>query len=1147
VRLVKHGKTGQKAAAKIIPKAVAEKSRAISLANLIKNTEGEKSLRPGGKLIPFGLEREIVIMKLLDHPNIVRLYDVWENSNELYLIMEYVEGGELFKYIHEHGKLEEIEVVHLFRQIIAALLYCHRIRIHHRDLKPENILLDREAFQIKLVDFGMAALQPEGTKLSTPCGSPHYAAPEVIGGKAYDGGMADVWSCGVILFIMLTGLPPFNPSTRCRDGGMRDLFYLIRGAKYEMPETICEEAKDLIRRILVVDINHRIRITDIWKHPFLHKYDKELGFKIDSTSLDSWIGPTPNVNDWKPLTRETIDREILRNMRALWHSVNEEDIVERLLEKYPNQEKFFYSAISKHVQECLETYDDASMEYSASDYHHSRPPLSNTHQLKIPLNKIQRSDSEFSIRDDEHLYSKHTFHDSQSDHSYDPFRASREPVIPETSSHINVTVHRYSRSGSNSLRPVTALGNRQSSSLRIHALKNANNLSSNRLVPHSKQNSPAHSQRSVATGVVKSGSRSTLSSAAWASSPPIIASTAYKRQVSFTHLRGGGVRAAASTNGSDGPGYSPEHQKFLDAEHDFDAPSSTGSARPATQLSYSSPPRIHHMKTRDPQSSEKFIEKEARKASSELEKVMDDVFNGSIISSDDIPSATLKNRVPLEFETPPSSFSNRNFSSGTPNAVSMQHRPLPALPKETSEAFTKRRVARIREEIFALFPNGDEGSNEQARKLLRQLDQLVSNTNGTGMRASSAPVKSSDNAAALPIISEEGKLSNKDGGERHDYFSTGYRAFTDPVRPNLSSRRAATEQTTIRVAEKLSDDIYIAPLNIRKRSGASTNSSSYNTDGGRTVPGQGPTQPTTVRAFRPVHEDKLTALPQIPVISQPEQPAAAEKTYTPTLNKKKSSWFQRLKVQKEPHRENEQLPEQVHNVPDVWKGLDAQFQDCLVSGAPPKSPLANTTRENSDTSSEFPMRQRDSGGKGPGLKGFLGLFGKKSKEKCKKTRFIPHSELPLYDFDLADEDSPSRAGKPVNWLSRFLHIRPATKALCLRGDRKLILQWFMGQFRAWRPFGIHKLCKKGKIAIELSVSRHNVLNMKPIALVVEVFVVMHNGQEFGSCIARFTQTSGAASSFNKVVELVEDKCREMRFLIEDKDLCASMLTVLSPN
>ena len=246
-----------------------------------------------------------------------------------YLIMEYVQGGELFHYIEEKGGLAEIEVVHLFRQIIAALLYCHRIHIHHRDLKPENILLDRGSFEIKLVDFGMAALQPEGRQLSTPCGSPHYAAPEVIRFKTYDGGKADVWSCGVILYVMLTGTPPFNYSSEDRD--LKDLFRAIAQADYVMPDMIGREAQDLIRKILVPDPKRRINIEDIWDHPFLHKYDTQLNFQGDNMKMETWIGPRPRIDNWKPLMKQTVDREVLRNMRTLWHSEKEEVLIQRLL------------------------------------------------------------------------------------------------------------------------------------------------------------------------------------------------------------------------------------------------------------------------------------------------------------------------------------------------------------------------------------------------------------------------------------------------------------------------------------------------------------------------------------------------------------------------------------------------------------------------------------------------------------------------------------------------------------------------------------------------------------------------------------------------------------------------------------------------
>lgn len=258
-------------------------------------------------------------------------FDIPQLTIVSYIVMEYVEGGELFGYIHEQGGLIEIHAVHIFRQIIAALFYCHRINIHHRDLKPENILLDRNTMTVKLVDFGMAALQPVGKQLTTPCGSPHYAAPEVIKTTSYDGAKADVWSCGVVLFVLLTGTPPFNYSGNDRD--LKHLFRDIAEARYTMPDTISTEAQDLIRRILIPDPMHRISLQDIWDHPFLRKYQQELNFLGENAELDHWTGPSPVIAGWTTLSRETIDRDILRCLRTLWHSEKEEDLIRKLTNK----------------------------------------------------------------------------------------------------------------------------------------------------------------------------------------------------------------------------------------------------------------------------------------------------------------------------------------------------------------------------------------------------------------------------------------------------------------------------------------------------------------------------------------------------------------------------------------------------------------------------------------------------------------------------------------------------------------------------------------------------------------------------------------------------------------------------------------------
>ncbi|KAK5623829.1 hypothetical protein CRENBAI_003876 [Crenichthys baileyi] len=148
------------------------------------------------------VEREIAILKLIEHPHVLKLHDVYENKKYLYLVLEHVSGGELFDYLVKKGRLTPKEARKFFRQIISALDFCHSHSICHRDLKPENLLLD-EKNNIRIADFGMASLQVGDSLLETSCGSPHYACPEVIRGEKYDGRKADAWSCGVILFALL--------------------------------------------------------------------------------------------------------------------------------------------------------------------------------------------------------------------------------------------------------------------------------------------------------------------------------------------------------------------------------------------------------------------------------------------------------------------------------------------------------------------------------------------------------------------------------------------------------------------------------------------------------------------------------------------------------------------------------------------------------------------------------------------------------------------------------------------------------------------------------------------------------------------------------------------------------------------------------
>ncbi|KAL9651558.1 hypothetical protein ABK040_001503 [Willaertia magna] len=241
VKLAEHEGTGHKVAVKILNR------------QKIQNSKMDKKIR-----------REIKILKLFRHPHIIRLYEVIETPTEIFLVMEFVGGGELFDYIVKRGRLSEAEARKFFQQIISGVEYCHRYMVVHRDLKPENLLLDNDN-QVKIADFGLSNIMHDGAFLKTSCGSPNYAAPEVITGKLYAGPEVDVWSCGVILYALLCGKLPFD------EDNIPTLFKKIKECSYTIPSHVSQDAKDLIQKILVVDPVQRATISDIRKHPWFVK------------------------------------------------------------------------------------------------------------------------------------------------------------------------------------------------------------------------------------------------------------------------------------------------------------------------------------------------------------------------------------------------------------------------------------------------------------------------------------------------------------------------------------------------------------------------------------------------------------------------------------------------------------------------------------------------------------------------------------------------------------------------------------------------------------------------------------------------------------------------------------------------------------
>ncbi|XP_073792049.1 serine/threonine-protein kinase MARK2 isoform X13 [Danio rerio] len=261
VKLAKHILTGKEVAVKIIDKTQLNSS---SLQKLF---------------------REVRIMKLLNHPNIVKLFEVIETEKTLYLVMEYASGGEVFDYLVAHGRMKEKEARAKFRQIVSAVQYCHQKCIVHRDLKAENLLLDAD-MNIKIADFGFSNEFTLGNKLDTFCGSPPYAAPELFQGKKYDGPEVDVWSLGVILYTLVSGSLPFDGQN------LKELRERVLRGKYRIPFYMSTDCENLLKKFLVLNPTKRGSLEQIMK-------DRWMNVGHEDEELKPYIEPQPDYKDPK--------------------------------------------------------------------------------------------------------------------------------------------------------------------------------------------------------------------------------------------------------------------------------------------------------------------------------------------------------------------------------------------------------------------------------------------------------------------------------------------------------------------------------------------------------------------------------------------------------------------------------------------------------------------------------------------------------------------------------------------------------------------------------------------------------------------------------------------------------------------------------
>ncbi|CAI9724966.1 maternal embryonic leucine zipper kinase-like isoform X2 [Octopus vulgaris] len=227
------------------------------------------------------VKTEIEAMKSIHHKHVCQLYQVIENEDRVFLVLEYCPEGELFDYVVAKDRLTEVEAKHFFHQIVSAMAYIHFKGYAHRDLKPENILLD-EHHNVKIIDFGLCA-KPKGGMdhhLYTPCGSAAYAAPELVSGKEYLGDMADVWSMGVLLYALLCGYLPFD------DDSITVLCKKINAGKYSVPPWLSPESIEIIDQLLQVNPMRRISMRHLLNHPWVCQDGKPVIWKPQSQEID---------------------------------------------------------------------------------------------------------------------------------------------------------------------------------------------------------------------------------------------------------------------------------------------------------------------------------------------------------------------------------------------------------------------------------------------------------------------------------------------------------------------------------------------------------------------------------------------------------------------------------------------------------------------------------------------------------------------------------------------------------------------------------------------------------------------------------------------------------------------------------------------
>ncbi|PSR93838.1 hypothetical protein BD289DRAFT_451656 [Coniella lustricola] len=1052
VRLARHRNTHQSVAVKIISKRTASLSQAGSIAQLDKLEKHCPEEEDGVRRLPVTVEREIAIMKLIEHPNIIQILDVWENRDEIYLILEYCESRDMFTWINKYGPLGEHDTVYVFRQMMCAMEYCHSFNICHRDLKPENILLSDEG-DVKIIDFGMAALHQNDQNLRTACGSPHYAAPELLKSRTYRGDKRGI---------------------------------------YTMPEEFSSDAKDLIRRILVVDPDKRISIAEMWEHPLIKKYDKKPGFEnhrkqpvdMKARSTDALINP------------RDVDPQILRQLRAMWHSSDLKDIRAKLTSKGPNEQKVFYHLLEARRERLLEDYHP-DLTHSTSDYHHLlRPQAWATRVATREFHTHGRTPSRFTAIS--------TIADIEAEttiRTYDPYHASRD-LTPVQASHAKITIHR------DKLEPGTA---------RSIASSSIPSKTRRRLNPslHSRKIGYAHSQFSSMSSLPSNRRRNSL----------LVVKQRNKRGIDFSGLRKGPARSSRRRNSdhrttapASCPGEAKVHDsvtgplhgpaKRSDANHNFpaDTRSSIGPVNDEDMVWFSH----------------------------SIAKDCDDAFGSSIIGSaseigNDYIASSLT-PFSLDFGTPPAS--HQTFESSQKPVTPWYWRPLPPTPPSELTPSPLRLNPVRAETISTIYKQKAE---QCAREAVLSVPPLQVSSR-SARRTTSAPVYAQKpcDSKRLPSINESGPQPTKTQARIVSAPTPSLPTSLGTPNNNGDLEFLARTANTIRLVESPSGNqvrdsrIVPAPLIVRKKVPESG------------IGGAG------IQKLNKSGRYSLTPKAYCQLDKLPEEPAQCDRSSSngsSTGRKKKfSSWLHRVSRSSSKGDATEVANVQVNDEASQQAAPCVEFTPRFASTSAPTSALTATAVQSTKKKSIIFWKSSSKDTQHMSV-----AVTPRVNERPSANPDDVHSlSGELTHHGLANATNGRKIEPQQNWLARLFRVRPAMRYLCLQMSCRRARQEVTILLREWRKWGMRDIqVDKDRNIVFARVSKKNFLQIKEVHFAVEIVTVIEHGKRNHLSIIRFTQEKGAASSFHKVVDTMNSVFSSRNILVQDERKSKMMIKTLN--